>query len=111
MAVIVSLPNQLFGHIPITGVSPWYTRALEDEARDEQPVRLLFCVPSSLSRPSHAPTLKSKQTLGTDWSPAPSAQGAVRPQVFYRYTTKAKYRSVDDVVIEVMWVMSLLKEM
>ena len=37
LSLIVSLPNQLFGHIPITQISPEYTTLLEkiDESADE----------------------------------------------------------------------------
>jgi rRNA biogenesis protein RRP5 len=34
-ALIISLPNQLFGHVPITNISSQFTRALEKEDNSE----------------------------------------------------------------------------
>ena len=44
LALILSLPNQLYGHVPITNISPQYTRMLEragesihSDGSDEEP--------------------------------------------------------------------------
>lgn len=36
LELIVALPNQLVGHVPITQVSKYYTKRLEEEADDEE---------------------------------------------------------------------------